>query len=203
MSGDLVPERRDLRVSHEERDAVAEKLRVAAGDGRLTMEELDQRLEVALAARTYGELEAVLRDLPAAPGVATPTPVSKELVQLKTGSGQIRRDGVWAVPRRMEVEIGSGHAILDFTQAVLTQPTMELSVAIGSGQLLLIVPPGVAADVDSVTVRSGSIRQRARLEPGAPVDLLVTVSGSVKSGSVVVRRPRRSFWDWLRRRPRP
>ncbi|GII04352.1 hypothetical protein Pta02_63600 [Planobispora takensis] len=199
-----MPERRDLRVSHEERDEVAEKLRVAAGDGRLTLEELDQRLEVALAARTYGELEAVLRDLPAAPGAArTPAPVSKELIHLKTGSGQIRRDGVWAVPRRMEVEIGSGHAILDFTQAVLTHPAMDLSVAIGSGRLLLIVPPGVAADVDSVTVRSGSIRQRARLEPGAPVKLLVTVSGSVKSGSVVVRRPRRSFWDWLRRRPHP
>nr|BFE78372.1 hypothetical protein GCM10020093_009730 [Planobispora longispora] len=67
MSGDLVPERRDLRVSHEERDQVVEQLRVAAGDGRLTMDELGERLEVALAARTYGELEVVLRDLPPLP----------------------------------------------------------------------------------------------------------------------------------------
>ncbi|GIH81097.1 hypothetical protein Plo01_75260 [Planobispora longispora] len=200
-----MPERRDLRVSHEERDQVVEQLRVAAGDGRLTMDELGERLEVALAARTYGELEVVLRDLPAASGAAarTPVPVSKELIQLKTGSGHIRRDGVWTVPRRMEVEIGSGHAVLDLTQAVIAQPALDLSVTIGSGQLLVIVPPGVAADVDSVTVRSGTVRQRVRLDPGTPVKLLITVSGSVKSGNVVVRRPRRSFWDWLRRRPLP
>ena len=37
-----------LRVSHEDRDQVAEALRVAAGDGRLTSDELDERLERAL-----------------------------------------------------------------------------------------------------------------------------------------------------------
>ncbi|GIN02614.1 hypothetical protein Pve01_42720 [Planomonospora venezuelensis] len=199
-----MPERRDLRVSHEERDQVAEQLRMAAGDGRLTMEELDQRLEVALGARTYGELEAVLRDLPPAAGAArVPAPAPKELIRLKATSGQIRRDGAWAVPSRLEVEIASGSAVLDFTQALITQPALDLSVAVGSGQLSLIVPPDVAVDVGSVTVRSGSVRQRVRLDPGTPVRLMVTVSGSVKSGSVVVRRPRRSFWDWLRRRPLP
>ncbi|GGS71713.1 hypothetical protein GCM10010156_33320 [Planobispora rosea] len=196
-----MPERRDLRVSHEERDEVVEQLRVAAGDGRLTMDELGERLEVALAARTYGELEALLRDLP--PALAAPAAAPKELIQLKTGSGQIRRDGVWTVPRRMEVEISSGSAVIDFTQAVITQRDLDLSVSVGSGQVLLIVPPGVAVDVDSVTVRSGSVRQRVQLEPGTPIKLRITVSGSVKSGNILARRPRRGFWDWLRRRPLP
>ena len=43
-----------------------EILRVAAGDGRLTAEELDQRLEAALTARTYAELAVLTTDLPAA-----------------------------------------------------------------------------------------------------------------------------------------
>ena len=43
-----------LRASHEDRDRAVELLRVAAGDGRLTAEELDERLGVALTARTYG-----------------------------------------------------------------------------------------------------------------------------------------------------
>src|ERR1700760_2719011 len=55
-----------LRVSHEDRDQVAEMLRVAAGDGRLTADELDERLERALTARTYDELAALVTDLPVA-----------------------------------------------------------------------------------------------------------------------------------------
>ena len=56
-----------LRASHGDRDRVVELLRVAAGDGRLTAEELDERLEAALTARTYGELAALTTDLPTIP----------------------------------------------------------------------------------------------------------------------------------------
>jgi Domain of unknown function (DUF1707) len=62
--GDDVVPPSELRASHEDRDWVAEALRVAAGDGRLTADELDQRLEKALTARTMGELAALSRDLP-------------------------------------------------------------------------------------------------------------------------------------------
>src|ERR1039457_6999868 len=58
--------RSELRASHDDRDRVVELLRVSAGDGRLTAEELDQRLELALTARTYGELAKLVTDLPAA-----------------------------------------------------------------------------------------------------------------------------------------
>ena len=56
--------RSELRASHEDRDRVVEMLRVSAGDGRLTAEELDERLELALTARTYGELAGLVADLP-------------------------------------------------------------------------------------------------------------------------------------------
>ena len=55
-----------LRVSHEDRDRVAEALRVAAGDGRLSADELDERLERALTARTYDDLAVLVADLPPA-----------------------------------------------------------------------------------------------------------------------------------------
>jgi hypothetical protein len=42
-------------------------LRVAAGDGRLSAEELDARLESALSARTLGELAGLTADLPGGP----------------------------------------------------------------------------------------------------------------------------------------
>lgn len=204
MSGDLVPERGDLRASHEDRDHVVDQLRIAAGDGRLTGEELDERLERAIQARTYGELETLVVDLPPIPSQPTaPFPMVKEVVQLKTRSGDIRRVGPWPVPRRLEVDVKSGSVVLDFTQAVLTQSVLDLTVAIGSGSLKLIVSPGIAVDVDSISVDSGNIRQRVRPEPGAPVKLQIAVSGHVKSGNVTVRAPRRTFWDWLRRRSLP
>jgi hypothetical protein len=57
-----------MRASHEDRDRTVDVLRVAAGDGRLTLEELDERLEAALSARTVGELAVLTADLPAVVG---------------------------------------------------------------------------------------------------------------------------------------
>jgi hypothetical protein len=65
-----------LRASDTDRERVSERLREAAGEGRLHTEELEQRLETALTAQTYGQLDAVLSDLPgkriAAPGQRRP-----------------------------------------------------------------------------------------------------------------------------------
>jgi Domain of unknown function (DUF1707)/2TM domain len=54
-----------LRASDADRELTAERLRTAAVEGRLTPEELEQRLEAALAGGTYGELELLVADLPA------------------------------------------------------------------------------------------------------------------------------------------
>lgn len=56
-----------MRVSQADRDRVVDALRGHAGDGRLEVEELEQRVEAALAARTKGELDKPLRDLPSPP----------------------------------------------------------------------------------------------------------------------------------------
>jgi Flp pilus assembly protein TadB len=53
-----------LRASDADRDAVAERLRAAAVEGRLDADELEQRVHVALRARTYGQLQQLLDDLP-------------------------------------------------------------------------------------------------------------------------------------------
>jgi hypothetical protein len=202
----LAPDKRNLRVSHEDRDEVAEQLRVAAGDGRLTADELDERLETALTARTYGELEVLLADLPASPGTR-PAPVAeaKDLVALKITHGVIKRDGPWVVPRRMTVEVRHGNVAIDFSAAVISQPTLDLAISTGHGNIVLTVPPGVVVDTDSVAIGHGNIVQRVHRDSDIPVKLLVTVSGNVRHGNFVVRSartgPRRGFWDWLLRRP--
>ena len=213
MTGDVSPLGRgdeaaspgELRASHEDRDRVVESLRVAAGDGRLTAEELDQRLEQALTARTYGELTALTRDLPAASGLTAgaPVPQPKDVVRIARRSGSAKREGRWVVPRRMEVRVTSGSVTLDFTEAVIAQPSLQLDVELGSGALTLLTKPGVVVDTDDVAVRSGDIKVRAPWGPGVPVILRIQVSGEVGSGCIMARPQRRTFWQWLRRRPRP
>lgn len=53
-----------MRASDSDREQVAERLRQAATEGRLHDDELDERLGVALSARTYGELDTLVADLP-------------------------------------------------------------------------------------------------------------------------------------------
>ena len=195
----------ELRASHEDRDRVAELLRTAAGDGRLTAEELDERLEKALTARTYGELAALSRDLPAAPGFPAGRPAAepKSLIRIERRSGSAKRDGRWLVPQRIEVRVTSGHVKLDFTKAVITQSSLQIDADVRSGSLKLVTKPGIVVDTDDVAVRSGSVKVRAQWGPEVPVILQVQVSGKVGSGHITARPPRRSFWQWLLRHPRP
>jgi hypothetical protein len=197
-----------LRASHADRDRVVELLRVAAGDGRLTAEELDDRLEIALTARTYSELAVLTTDLPArqaagiegqAAGLAQGA--AKELVRIDCGSGAAKRNGPWVVPQRMEVSVASGSVKLDLTRAVISSPTLQLDIDVHSGSLLLVTRPGIVVDTDDVAVRSGSVGVKAHRRHDAPVVLRVAVSGKVASGSFKARPPRRTFLQWLLRRP--
>jgi hypothetical protein len=193
-----------LRASHQDRDRVVEILRVAAGDGRLTAEELDQRLEAALTARTYAELAVLTTDLPAAgPAGAAAVPEPKDVVRIDCGSGSTRRDGRWVVPQRIDVRVTSGSVRLDFTDAVIAQPTLKVDAEVHSGNLTLVTRPGIVVDADEVSVRSGSVKVREPWGHDLPATLRIEVTGQVRSGSITARPPRRTFWQWLTRRPRP
>ncbi|HSZ42285.1 MAG TPA: DUF1707 domain-containing protein [Trebonia sp.] len=199
-----------LRASHADRDKIVEVLRTAAGDGRLSPEELDERLEVALTAKTYAELATLTSDLPAAGTAQVPVAAAdsagaaaKELVKIDVGSGSARRNGRWVVPKELDIKVTSGSVVLDFTHAAITQPLLRIGTEVHSGTLTLITKPGIVVDVDDVSVRSGNVKVRAPWSHDIPVLLRVEVAGSVRSGGITARPPRRSFWQWLRRAPRP
>jgi hypothetical protein len=209
VPGEIAPDRRNLRVSHEDRDNAVERLQSAAADGRLTADELDERVESALTARTYGELEVLFGDLPAVPGEvppSVPAPKAKESVHLQTSHGNIHRTGHWVVPRRLTAEVRHGNVVLDFTEAVISEPVLDMEISVRHGNAVLRVPSGVAVDTDDIEMGHGNIVHRVRSEPDTPVRLRISVSGNLRHGNIVVRgprRPRRSFWAWLLRRPLP
>lgn len=198
--------RSELRASHDDRDQVVEVLRVAAGDGRLTAAELDARLELAVTARTYGELAKLVSDLPGSgftASVPAAPPKAKDVVRIDCRSGQVKRVDRWVVPQRMEVKATSGHVLLDFSQAVITQPTLQLDVDMRSGHLVIRTKPGIVVDTDEVAIRGGHVKVHAPWSPDGPVLLRIEVTGRVRSGHLVAGPPARTFWQWLTRKPKP
>jgi DUF1707 SHOCT-like domain len=203
-----------LRASHDDRDRAVEVLRVAAGDGRITAEELDERVGAALTARTYGELAALISDLPATSGALPLTPGSgaqpKDLVRIECDTGTAQRDGRWLVPRRMEVRVHMGSVTLDFTEAIVSWPSLEIDADIRTGSLVLVIAPGILVSTDDLAISTSAVKVDAPQSPGVPVRFRIDVSGRVSTGTVTARparrlrrarRARRTFWQWLLRRP--
>src|SRR3569833_3693254 len=125
------PERREMRSSYAERDDVAAILRDAAGDGRLDLQELDERLEAVYAAKTYGDLEPITRDLPASaasPPVARTdriggAPASTIAVGVMSG---FERTGPWVVPEPCTAVAFWGGCKLDLREARFSRPEVTL-----------------------------------------------------------------------------
>jgi hypothetical protein len=191
----------ELRASYADRDRVVEILRVAAGDGRLSAAELDERVEAALTARTYRELAQLTADLPAA-GADEAAAQAKDLLRIDRKGANAKRDGEWVVPRRIEVRAVGGTVTLDFTQAVITQPTLQIEAEVRGGNLIMVTRPGIEVDTDEMVIIGGTLKCRPHPGPKPPVILRIEVSGENKGGRVVARPPRRTFWQWLRRAPR-
>lgn len=193
----------DLRASHADRDQVVEILRDAAGDGRLTPEELDERVEAALKARTISELAALTRDLPNSPVEAyTPgdSPQAKDVVEINQRWGTLQRSGSWVVPRRLDIRMHGGDVKLDFTEAVVGHDALDIDVDLGiGGNLILVVKPGIAVVTKELTVRVGEVKNRQPAsDADAPRLLDVNVTGRVRGGDVVIRHPRRTLGQWVR-----
>jgi len=182
----------DRRVADADRELVVRRLRDAAAEGRIDFGELELRLDAVYSARTEMDLVPLTADLPALAAEVPP-------LVLQTKSGILKRTGYWRVPSQIDAECTSGRIKLDFTEAECPHAEVTITVSARSGSVVLIVPHGWAVDMGGASATSGSVsnKMRVRPEPGAPV---LHVSGTVLSGTVKARPPRRTFMDWLRGR---
>ena len=171
----------DLRASHAERDRVVDALRVAAGDGRLTAEELDSRLEVALSARTLGELAELTTDLPISSAVR-----AKDILAVEQHGGRYLRDGHWQVPARIELRTRECRVTLDFTQAVITSKVLQIQADMVHGKLFLITGPGMVIDADGLTLTYSKVKLHSRNDTSDP-DLRIDLVGSLLHAKVIER----------------
>ena len=183
-----------MRVSDSDRERAADLLREAAGHGRITMDELDERLEVAYAAKTYGDLAAVTRDLPQpaqAPGTAQRAPVDRiggtpgAKFSLAILSGA-RRSGRWVVPPSYVAVAVMGGVELDLREALFSQPEVTIHAYTVMGGIEITVPEDVDVDVSGVAFMGGFDHNASG--PGVPGAPRLRVLGFALMGGVEVRR---------------
>ena len=179
-----------MRASDQERERAVDMLRDAAGEGRLTFEELTDRVEAALQATTRGELERLTDDLPDA-SVPAAAAAGRELAapaHRSTVFGDVRRSGTWTVPEHSSWKTCFGDVVLDLREAHVTAAVMNIEARTIFGDVQMLVPEGVAVDVLSKTV-FGSVRQEAGEVAPAGAPRVILVGGTV-FGDVRVRAQR-------------
>ncbi|UPK73497.1 DUF1707 domain-containing protein [Nocardioidaceae bacterium SCSIO 66511] len=172
---------RSTRVTDADRDHAAERLRLAAGNGRLDIQELEHRLEKLYSAHTYGEIERLVKDLPLEEsGDAVGYADTMEIRQ--TGVRIVRR-GRWQAPRRLVLTGKFGATRLDFSQALIAHREIEIALDTAWTSIRIIVPKGASVDTERLTMSVGSLSNSAGsvAKKGAP---RFRVTGSHTGGRV-------------------
>ena len=139
-----------LRISDEDRHQVAEVLRQAAGEGRIDIEELDERLEATYQAKTYGELVPITVDLPtgAVPGPAPrPTcrpapPAAPRYASSVAVMSETRRTGTWVVEDGHTAFALMGSVVLDLRDARFEQREVTVNASAVMGEVKVLVDAG-------------------------------------------------------------
>lgn len=197
----------DVRASDADRDRVAEVLRQAAGEGRITVEELDERIDRALGARTHGELAELTADLPptahAAAAPATPAlPVRpgeggrRWLISIMSGHD---RRGHWRLGERLTSINIMGGGDIDLNDAELSAHETTIHVLAIMGGATVRVPEGPDVRVSEFALMGGNDVHLGEQPPvpGGPIvhiKLFSVMGGSdVKRGRRLTREQRREL----------
>jgi hypothetical protein len=206
---------KDLRVSDDERSHVLALLEKATGRGLIDLMEYGRRSETVIAARSRGDLNAVLVDLPGlrvagrtigaaaatvgvnhrAPGYSGAPAAAGGADSLElTGWGSRSFRGYWLVPAHIVIGGVGASTRLDFSQGTLTSTTVTVEFRSNfGGSTELVLPRGGSVRFDGLSLRGGSISNK--IPPGSSglLDLLLT--GTKRGGSVSIRHPRQGLFS--------
>jgi Domain of unknown function (DUF1707) len=179
---------RDFRVSDAEREHVVGLLQKAIGRGLITLDEFTERTDTALAARTRGQLNAVLLDLP---GVVHNEVAPVERVELKATMSSLNRKGTWVVPRSLVVRNRMGSTDLDFRDASISHEVVDIELDVTAGSVKLVLPDGATVNADAVELAAGSLKDKVGTASGGQPHFVV--HGAVRAGSLEIRKKTRWF----------
>ena len=191
----------NLRASDADREQVATVLSSAYAEGRLTLEEHDERVDQLMAAKTFDDLIPITRDLvvigtPTA--VATPQPSSRFTIDTTAQNSQsdkmiaifggVTRSGRWRVRKNIQALALFGGMDLDLRNAIFEAPVVEISGFWCFGGLDIKVPEGIDVRDQTAGVFGGTdIRDIGDPAPGAPT---LVIKGMTLFGGVSVHGPK-------------
>jgi hypothetical protein len=192
----------NLRASDTDRDQVATVLSTAYAEGRLTREEHDERLDKAMAARTFDELVPLTHDLV----VVTPpklTTISSQQdspyrIDTTHGSddvdnmiaifGGVTRKGRWRMKRQTRAYALFGGIDLDLREATFEGSVVEMTGIWCFGGLDIKVPPGMEVRDQTAGIFGGTdVSDLGERDPRAPV---LVIKGMSLFGGVSVKGPK-------------
>jgi hypothetical protein len=201
-----------LRASDSDREAVASFLQTAMAEGRLSVSELQERLDTVYSSKTLRELEPVTWDLPGhtdlVPRVATPpvrltkpvpgtarssaparvggVPTSTVAIGIMSGA---TRNGPWVVPPQFTAVALMGGVDIDLTQATFAEREVTITAMALMGGVDIVVPDDVTVIVSGVGFM-GAFEDNAHVR-GVPGGLVIRINGLAIMGGVDVHRPKR------------
>jgi hypothetical protein len=199
-----------MRASDSDRDRVAEVLREAAAEGRLSLDELDERLDVLYKSKTYAELEPITADLPSAGTHPAPAPAGRPAayspdrfgaqpsgsVAVAVMSG-FSRKGNWVAPKEMTAVAIMGGGEIDLRDARFAEATTTIHAITIMGGIQITVPEDAYVQVNGFGLMGAFDDSRAAGdgEPGGPH---IIINGFAFWGGVAVerkppRRPKKSL----------
>lgn len=192
-----------MRISDADRERVAQVLHAAMSEGRITINELEERLTTVYAAKTAGDLKPVTADLPNAGAQTAIEPATSRVLGLPDdrigghpGSGAsiavmsgAARKGSWVVPPQHNSFAFWGGVEIDLRHARFAEKHSTITaVAIMAG-IEIIVPDDINVEVTGVGLMGAfELEDRARTPPASPTAPTVKITGLAFWGGVAVKR---------------
>jgi hypothetical protein len=206
VADDPLPE---LRASDADREHTADVLRRAAGEGRLDVDELEERLSTVYATRTQRELDALVADVVVAEDRqrSPRVPVrrgddgTRWLVAVMSGHD---RKGRWRVGANLNVINIMGGSDLDFNDAEFADDVVTVNVFSLMGGASIRVPEGLNVEISNFAFMGGNDADIGveRPDPGGPtlrIKLISIMGGSdVKRGRKLSRAEKRELRRGMR-----
>lgn len=199
----MTSENPDMRASDAERERVAETLREAVAEGRLEMDEFEQRLDATFKARTHGELVPLVRDLPASGGPVAGRKASSANWPARIGGaptssgafafwGGFSRKGRWTVGPRFTAFAMWGGGEIDLREAHFAERDVVIRCFTIMGGMQVTVPPDLNVEVNGLGIMGGfgehsKLDEEPEPAPDAP---RVRITGFALMGGVGVERKR-------------
>jgi len=188
------------RIGHAERDAAVERLRTALGDGQITLDELETRMEAALEARTAGDLAVLLSDLPeplVSSSALLPTAEAPATVRIAASHGRADRVGAWRVPGEIVVELRHSTSTVDLRSPTLPPGGVRVVVEARHSTVKILVAEGTPVEMNDVFRRHSQTVDRHARHVTAWSGPPIVITGELAHSTLRIERPHRS---WLARR---